>query len=339
MVSAGSNITLKDDLLKKIPLDYLYRSIMSPKPELAAKVRQLRIVRNIDINKFNDLKKHLPYVVCAIFNPPYRRKENFAYTEYFVLDIDNISQKDFSFESIKELIVQDSRVVLCFVSPSEDGLKVFFRLKERCYDQNIFSIFYRTFAQSFSKQYNLQQVVDIRTSDVTRACFLSVDPQAYYREDADKVDLEAFIDLDDSTELFKLSNEIKKEAKSTAKEEAKNNEPEPTSEVLTHIKSILNPKALEKTQRNAYVPNELTEIMPHLQSFIEENGVRVVDIVNINYGKQIKFKAEGKNAEINLFYGKRGFSIVQSARTGTDSEFNKLMADLVKTFLFENINC
>ena len=140
MVSAGSNITLKDDLLKKIPLDYLYRSIMSPKPELAAKVRQLRIVRNIDINKFNDLKKHLPYVVCAIFNPPYRRKENFAYTEYFVLDIDNISQKDFSLESIKELIVQDSRVVLCFVSPSEDGLKVFFRLKERCYDQNIFSI-------------------------------------------------------------------------------------------------------------------------------------------------------------------------------------------------------
>ncbi len=336
MISVGSNITLKDDVLTKTPIEYLYRSISSPRPELSAKLRQLRIVRDIDLNKYNELKKRLPYVVCAIFNPPYRRKENFAYTEYFVLDIDNISQKEFSLQSIKERIIKDSRVMLCFISPSEDGLKVFFRLKERCYDPNIFSIFYRTFTHSFSEQYNLQQVVDIRTSDVSRACFLSVDSQAFYRSDAERIDLTTFVDLDDSLELFKLSDELKKEAKATAKAGAKDHEPEPSPEVLKHIKSILNPKALEKVAKRTYVPNELTEIIPQLQRFVEENGVQVVEIKNINYGKQIKFKAAGKNGEVNLFYGNRGFSIVQSARTGTDPEFNKLMADLIKTFLFEN---
>lgn len=36
-----------------------------------------------------------------------------------------------------------------------------------------------------------------------------------------------------------------------------------------------------------------------------------------------------KQAEINLFFGKKGFSVVQSPRTGTNAELNQLMADLI----------
>ena len=40
-----------------------------------------------------------------------------------------------------------------------------------------------------------------------------------------------------------------------------------------------------------------------------------------------------KESEINLFYGKRGFSVVISPRLGTNEELNELLADLVKSFL------
>ena len=42
-----------------------------------------------------------------------------------------------------------------------------------------------------------------------------------------------------------------------------------------------------------------------------------------------------KHAEINLFYGKRGFKIVESMRAGTDGELNKLMAELVDSYIIQ----
>ena len=40
--------------------------------------------------------------------------------------------------------------------------------------------------------------------------------------------------------------------------------------------------------------------------------------------------------EINLFYGKRGFSVVQSPRSGTSDELNRLLADLITSYLLTN---
>ena len=40
-----------------------------------------------------------------------------------------------------------------------------------------------------------------------------------------------------------------------------------------------------------------------------------------------------REAEINLFYGKRGFSVVQTPRSGTNAELNDLMAELIDNFL------
>ncbi|GEM_PF-4480513 len=39
---------------------------------------------------------------------------------------------------------------------------------------------------------------------------------------------------------------------------------------------------------------------------------------------------------INIFYGKRGFSVVQSPKTGTDKDANELMVDVINSFLMEN---
>ena len=110
-----------------------------------------------------------------------RRTENFAYTTYFVVDIDHVSEKGISMENMRRKIEADERVLISFLSPGEDGLKVMFKLKERCYDAGIFSLFYKKFLYDFSRQHHLDQLTG--TSDATRAAS-SVTIDIYYNPQA-----------------------------------------------------------------------------------------------------------------------------------------------------------
>lgn len=145
MISTGANITNRADSLRKVTVKYLHDSLRNPRPVISSAIRQLRVAREIDGKQYGLLKRRLPYIVCGMFNPPYRRTENFAYTEYFIMDIDHLSDKGLSVSELRRRIEKDERVVLSFLSPGEDGLKVFFKLKERCYDSGLYSVFYKAF--------------------------------------------------------------------------------------------------------------------------------------------------------------------------------------------------
>lgn len=336
MISAGVNITSGTDPLRKVTVKYFYDSLRNPRPEILSSIRQLRIAREIDGKQYNLLKRRLPYLVCGMFNPPYRKTENFAYVEYFIIDIDHLSDKGFSITELRKSIEKDERVVLSFLSPSEDGLKVFFKLKERCYDSGLYSVFYKAFLLEFSKQYALQQVVDTRTSDVTRACFISVDPDAYYNPNATSVDMNAFINSDNPFALFEQKRQQEKIMKANASSSSSKepNTSDPDKEVIERIKQLLNPK-VKKERDIVFVPHELDEMMAILKPYVEQTGVGITEVINIQYGKKIRFKMGMKQAEVNLFFGKKGFSIVQSPRTGTNADLNKLMADLITGFIKE----
>lgn len=217
MLLFGTNIQSTADELRKVQEAYLYNSLRNPKPAIAAAVRQLRIVYSMDAKGYAQLKRRLPYFVCGQFNPAFRRKENFAYTESFILDFDHLSAKRLSLKTVREDIIRDGQVMMCFASPSEDGLKVMFRLKERCYDAGLYSIFYKAFAATFAMRHNLTQVADGRTSDVARACFVSIDPDAYYNPDAIPVDMKAYIDEADPDTVFKMKHEQDEHDKVTRK--------------------------------------------------------------------------------------------------------------------------
>jgi len=338
MIMAGKNITAADDKLQKMTVDMLYHSLKSPKPEIEAMIRQLRIVYGIDKNAYSRQKKALPYFVCGSFNPPFRKKENFAFTELFILDIDKVSGKDISIETARQKIEQDERVLMCFASPSNDGLKVMFRLSERCYDPGIFSLFYKRFAYDFAMQYTIQQVIDSKTSDVSRACFISADPNTYYNPQATPVNLKAFVDEEDPLKLFQDKadiEKIEKGQKTWAQAMGPAHDPEPDKEVMDKIKAKLNPNArTTKEKAPGFVPEELNEVIEGLQNYINETGLVVTEIINIQYGKKIRVKMGLKKAESNLFFGKRGFSVVISPRTGTDGELNEVVAGLIQTYIY-----
>lgn len=339
MLYAGKNITSQQDMLQKVTVEYIYQSIRNPKPDIQARIRQLRIVRDLDAKRYSQLKRELPYVVCGVFKPACRRTENFAYTEYFIVDIDHIEAKGLSMEVTREKLQHDDRVVLLFLSPGEDGLKVLFHLKERCYDAGIYSLFYKAFVKQFSLQYNLDQVIDTRTSDVCRACFISCDENAYHNPNALTVDVSQYVDVNNPYELFGMKHELEEEAKEGEKQlkqqetEAKNINPE--GDELLKIKEILKIRIPQKEKKEVFVPEQLNEVIEDVKKYVEETGLVVTEIININYGKKIRMRMGMRQAEVNLFYGKKGYSVVSSPRSGTNAELNELCVNLVQSFFLQ----
>lgn len=338
MISVGSSITKINDELKKIPVRYLYDALVKPRPSVESMLRQLRIVRQLNPSSYAELKRRLPYFVCGIFNPPFRKKENFAYTEYFVIDIDHIDYPNETLSGLREKITSDDRVLLCFTSPGNDGLKILMRLKERCYDANIYKTFYKLFTDSFSNSYNLSGILDSSTCDATRACFISVDRDAYFNPEAKPVDLKAYIDVNtDISQALDLNHKINNDLLKVDKKAEKSAQTDPDKEIIDLIRQRLNPKAkLADKKKPPYVPEELENLIDGLKLHIESSGVTVTEITSIQYGKKIKMKMGTKAAELNIFFGRKGFSVIQSPRTGTDPEMNALMADVVENFIFEN---
>lgn len=336
MLMIGFNLLSAADKLQYIEETKVHDMLVNSSPEFSTKMEQLRAIRQIDSKQYTSMKRMLPYLVCGSFNLPYRRLENFACTDCFVLDVDHISEKGLDLESTRKRIQRDERVVLCFVSPGEDGLKVIFHLKEKCYDVELFKLFYKTFAQKFSIDYNLDQAIDSRTCDATRACFMSIDKEAYYNPNAIAVDINNFIEQDNIQSLLDLKHYLRHVENETSTALEPKSSTDPNEQALEAIKQTLSlhkkPVVIEKI---VYVPAELEEIIGSVVDTIEKTGIVVADVVNIQYGKKIKVKMGALVGEINLFYGKNGFTVVQSPKRGTSEKLNQITADIINNFIEE----
>lgn len=341
MISAGNDVRVIAEL-KKMQLEYVYNALRNPKPEMVSKIRQLNNARQLSVDAYNKQKVALPYIVAGIFNPPYRKKENFAYTEYFIIDIDHISERECSLAEMRAKIQGDKRTMLCFVSPGGDGLKVFMKFTERCHDAGLYTAFYKKFVSKFSMQYGLDKVVDVKTSDVSRACFMSIDDEAYYNPNAELVDIKQYVNIDNSLEfqdtiheIEKLDKEEKRKLAEKVKAAKEAGDQGISDNQLEYIKEVLSQKKPAPPVKNVFVPEILNEIINDLKLKIEEMGVEVKEIISIQYGKKIRMQLGRKQAEINLFHGHKGFSVVISPRTGTDVELNQVCASMIEMYVMQ----
>ena len=333
MIMAGKSVTDREDTLKKITIDYVYHAIKNPNPEVAAKIRMLRQLKNIDKEQYARQKRKLPYIVCAHFNPPYRKKDNFARVKYFILDIDHVTEKHLTVNELKSKLQNDSRIVLGFASPGEDGLKLLFQLSDYCYDPMQYAVFYKQFASAFSDQYGLDQVLDTKTHDVSRACFVSSDPQAWYNPQADMIKFANYIDLSDTLFISEQFKEIKSDQKETAAQLPDPVKQGMTDDIYAAIRQKLNPGKFPKKEKNIFVPEEIHQITESIQQKFQEYEIKVTEIRNIHYGKKFSLQFQLQKAEINLFYGKNGFRIVESPKNGTDPKLNHLAAQIAQEVL------
>ena len=337
-VSFGRSITSPADKLEKVNIEQIYKALRSPKTDTMAIIRNLRTIYSVDKRSYNEVKRRLPYIVCAMFNPSFRNTENFAYTEFFIVDIDHIGEKGLKLMNVRENIETDPRVMLTFMSPSQDGLKVLFKLKERCHDPGIYSLFYKAFVRDFSEMYQLGQVVDARTSDVTRACFVSYDEKAFFNPEPQSVDINDYVDLTNPQSLFDQKKRQDEEAKAAQPQRQglkPDSEKDPDDDIIQQIRERFGFKPRTANKPLAYVPEQLNDIIGEIKAYVESHGIIVEDIVNIQYGKQIHMSLGINLAEVNLFYGRRGYSVVVSPRSGTNMNLNQLCADIINGFFAE----
>ena len=71
--------------------------------------------------------------------------------------------------------------------------------------------------------------------------------------------------------------------------------------------------------------------MPKIEKHAAKYDMKVELVKNIHYGKQLKFSAGRHWAEINLFYGSKGFKVVATTKTGSNVE----LAEISKKILCE----
>ncbi len=329
MLQAGKSVTMKDDPLVRVHPEYLYHAVMNPKPDIAALIRQLRLLRTIDAKQYALKKRQLPYVVCGIFNPPVRRTENFGWINHFILDIDHIHSKFSDVKALRQKLIADQRVKMLFASPGEDGLKVMFQLKEKCYDASLYALFYKVFAISFAQQYHLEQILDGSTSDVTRACFVSYDPDIYFAPNADPVLLGDFINTSDLFGIRELKLELKEKEKEIPPIVQDDIPAGPDADQWAAIRARLNPSGKTKKEKNIFVPDEVNQAVEKVEIKMKEAGIDLKEVINIHYGKKFRFNYGVHEAEVNLFYGKRGYTVVVSPRQGTRPELNEICSGII----------
>jgi len=99
-----------------------------------------------------------------------------AYSHYLVLDIDHITT-----EQVKELRDQAAEIpftIAAFASPSNEGLKIIVGVDT---DVEEHTLAYKQVSAHYSSELNIE--FDPKNKDVTRLCFVSYDPQAYFNQD------------------------------------------------------------------------------------------------------------------------------------------------------------
>lgn len=338
MILIGKNITTPNDALQPVAVEQLCKAIKNEDGEVAKLQNRLRYIKSIDTVQYRKMKTGLPYIVCAHFQPRVRRKENFVYTTRFLLDIDHLYQHHIDLETCKRKLMNDAQVELLYTSPGGDGLKVLFQLQDKISDAGYYAVFYKIFCQHFAQKHQLGAAIDGKTHDVSRCCFVSFDPGVYHNPDAEKVNCFDFLPLDSFNKIDLINEEIrvKEKANSDIRNEigiANSGVHQLSDDALDRIKALVGTK-VKKKQKNHPQPTELEEIMKQISEQLNTAGVVLLRSVPIAYGRQIRVGTASVWAEINVFYGGKGISIVETTKTGSNEELCKAVSALLKNHFY-----
>lgn len=322
-LSIGHRLTDPNEALAVGTLLEVYERIATDMT-LKAEILRLRKLAQLDKTAYRSLKTRLPYVVGSVFEGGKRHTLSFQAAHFFIIDLDDCPLED---GRLLAQIRQQESVGLAFLSPSGQGLKVFFALDTPCTDVKQFSEAYRTFASRFAQALHLEGSVDMRTSDAARACFLSHDPDVYFNPNALPIQWHAYLwntpalSFDQTHPLEKQTKEIKI--------------PNPINEeAYRAVLRKINPHAPVRREKQTHVPNILSEIEPTVREVCQKYNLELVLVQPLNFGLKFGVKQATRFAEINVFYGKKGFSVVRSPKIGTDPIIANVLYQAIYELLF-----
>ena len=145
-------------------------------------ISRYRYALSQDDSKASTLKsKLLGFTPAGVFNEKRNNAALAKYSSLLHLDIDKITN-----EELLKLTMQlknDNTVFAFFISPSGNGLKVFYKINGKAENHSKNSSLLITL---FEKQYGIKP--DPQIKDIPRLCFVSSDPNLYLNENSQPVD-------------------------------------------------------------------------------------------------------------------------------------------------------
>lgn len=328
MFFQGSNLLDAQAAMELVSIEAIYHRLRDD-GALRDETERLRKVKQLDVGAYTRLKTRLPFVCCGQFRNGIRRSEHFETIQTWILDVDHYSGNMTDLVALREQLKADERIALLFVSPGGDGLKLFFKLTHPCTDTKRFSEAYKTFAFAFGEQYNLTRFIDFRTADVTRVCFLAHDPHAYINIMGDDIDWEALLPEQTQLALKQVLEPVQAEGEKSGRSHAIH--PEVYSDIMRKLKAKAKPNPLHKP---VFVPEVLTIALPVIIASLAEEGMELKAQRDIQYGIQLEIQCKNDRADVNLFYGKKGFSIVLVERKNTNLHLGQLVIFMIEQALY-----
>lgn len=168
-------------------LEYFHKIIKSP--HFKRHVEFIKISnQNSDEETALKLKQSLPAItVSGIYEEKKNRiTENLIeYTGLMVLDIDKLESK-LKVSEVFNNVVEINHTMLAFISPSGYGIKIIVGTNN--VEPNQHTFFYKKLVKHYEDI--LKVKLDSSTCDLSRLCFLSYDPNAFYNPNAKMFEFE-----------------------------------------------------------------------------------------------------------------------------------------------------
>lgn len=328
MLFEGKNIRQSPpETLLPITFLELFEKIINTKNELPHETTRLRRVAEVDKKVYTAMKVKLPYFIAASFKENIRNSDNFTEIYALLIDFDDCLKTPVQTNDLKRKIADQPDVTLAFTSPNGRGIKVICRLEEPITDIHLFKDYYLDFARNFAERLNILGTLDTRTSDVTRICFLAHDAAAHFNKNAMKLNWRLWAQNQPNMPPQDLSTEQGTDLWT-------NSRPELNDDIHRQLRLKVNPKAPVRQKIPPHVPVLLQTISQDVRLLLENNGITVSEIEPIHYGLKFSCIAATSLAEVNVFYGKKGFSVVKSAKTAVNDKLNDQVYRLIFDFLF-----
>ncbi len=344
--SIGTSIrNSKNDILKAISLPELQAMLLNDTQPLALLTKQIKELKKLNNTTYQEAKKQLPYICLSDFRDGVRHSDNFVQANGWVIDIDNIGTTTNDLQLLRENIQKDPFLAMSYISPSGNGLKLLYFFETPIQDTKRFTLLYKAFIEQITNQYNLDTSrVDSKTNDATRVSFICTDKDVYYNPNFRLlVPILPIVnttttptpapppyatDTKDTTDEYTFVEDI-----SIPFTAAKNTQQE---ETYQQILNTLHPnsKPLRTTQA-IIIPPILNEILQNVTDAIQYHAFELHSIKDIQYGKQITCKNRIHTAEVNIFYGKRGFSVIKSVKTTTHASMNAALHAIVTDCIYQ----
>lgn len=329
MLYFADNLLDSNTVLQPLSLEAVFHRVRDD-AALREDIARLRRVRQIDVSAYARLKSRLPFFCGARFTGGIRRSAHFECIEWMILDMDHYDGSEADLAALRARLCADERVALLFRSPGGEGLKLVFRLSAPCTDTKRFSDAYKGFAFAFAEQYGLGRYMDLRTCDATRVCFLSSDPEAYINPMSDTVAWEAYLP-EQAQPVFSAFEPAAAEVPVEKPGRSHQIHPETYADILQKLQTKARPNPMK---RDIHVPEALQAAMPSVVRALEAEGMQVSAQRDIQYGRQLSVAHGANKAGINVFYGKRGFSVVLVPRQGDHPELGALVVFLAEQAIF-----